>query len=56
LQKFEVSKVIIAQKNLDPVKKTKLLINVLTTMLRVQTIPDASAWINGELSPTRLKV
>ncbi|BDX37937.1 capsular polysaccharide biosynthesis protein [Tenuifilaceae bacterium CYCD] len=55
LQKFEVSKVIIAQKNLDPVKKTKIIDKCLNYDVKVQTIPDASAWINGELSLNQVK-
>lgn len=55
LQKYEVSKVIIAQKNIDPEKKTKIIEKCLNYNVKVQAIPDASAWINGELSLNQVK-
>lgn len=55
LQKHKISKVIIAQKNLDPIKKTKIIDKCLNFDVKVQTIPDATAWINGELSLNQIK-
>lgn len=55
LQKHKVSKVIIAQKNIDPIKKTKIIDKCLNYDVKVQTIPDATAWINGELSLNQIK-
>ena len=55
LQKYEVSKVIIAQKNIDPEKKTKIIEKCLNYNVKVQAIPDASAWINGELNLNQVK-
>lgn len=55
LQKHKISKVIIAQKNIDPIKKTKIIDKCLNFDVKVQTIPDATAWINGELSLKQIK-
>lgn len=55
LQKHKISKVIIAQKNIDPIKKTKIIDKCLNFDVKVQTIPDATAWINGELSLNQIK-
>ncbi|KAB2870708.1 MAG: polysaccharide biosynthesis protein [Bacteroidales bacterium] len=55
LQKHKISKVIIAQKSLDPIKKTKIIDKCLNFDVKVQTIPDATAWINGELSLNQIK-
>lgn len=55
LQRHNISKVIIAQKNLDPSKKTKIIDKCLNYDIKVQAIPDATAWINGELSLNQIK-
>ncbi|MCB8963783.1 MAG: polysaccharide biosynthesis protein [Bacteroidales bacterium] len=55
LQKHTVSKVIIAQKNLDSVTKNKIIEKCLSFDVKVQAIPDASIWINGELSLNQIK-
>ncbi|MGE0078957.1 MAG: polysaccharide biosynthesis protein [Bacteroidales bacterium] len=55
LQKYEVSKVIIAQKSIDPNKKAKIIEKCLNYNVKVQAIPDASEWINGELNLNQIK-
>lgn len=55
LEKYPISKVIIAQKNFDPQKKAKIIDKCLSKKVSVQSIPDASAWINGELSLKQIK-
>jgi len=55
VQKYGVSRILIAQKNLDPVKKNKIIDKCLQLNVKVQVIPDATAWINGELNTSQLK-
>lgn len=55
LQKFTVSKLIIAKKNVDPVKKNKLVEKCLNYDVKVLTVPDVNTWINGELSFNQIK-
>lgn len=55
LEKYKISKVIIAQKNFDPQKKAKIIEKCLNLRVSVQTIPDANAWLNGELNIKQIK-
>lgn len=55
VQKFDVSKIIFAAKNLDPNRKNKIIERCLNLNVNVQTIPDANAWINGELNVKQIK-
>lgn len=55
IQKHDVTKVILATKNLDPNRKNKIIEKCLNLNVSVQTIPDANAWINGELNVKQIK-
>ena len=55
IQKHDVTKVILASKNLDPNRKNKIIEKCLSLNVNVQTIPDANAWINGELNVKQIK-
>ncbi|MEY1638333.1 polysaccharide biosynthesis protein [Tenuifilum osseticum] len=55
IQKHDVTKVILATKNLDPNRKNKIIEKCLKLNVSVQTIPDANAWINGELNVKQIK-
>jgi FlaA1/EpsC-like NDP-sugar epimerase len=55
VQKYGISRILIAQKNLDPVKKNRIIDKCLQLNVKVQVIPDATAWINGELNTSQLK-
>lgn len=55
IQKHDVTKVILATKNLDPNRKNKIIEKCLNLNVNVQTIPDANAWINGELNVKQIK-
>ncbi len=55
IQKHDVAKVILATKNLDPNRKNKIIEKCLNLNVSVQTIPDANAWINGELNVKQIK-
>lgn len=55
MQKHKVSKLIIAKKNIDPVKKNKLVEKCLKYDVKVLTVPDVDTWINGELSLKQIK-
>ena len=55
IQKHDVKKVILATKNIDPNRKNKIIDTCLNLNISVQTIPDANAWINGELSVKQIK-
>ncbi|MEW5845710.1 MAG: nucleoside-diphosphate sugar epimerase/dehydratase [Bacteroidota bacterium] len=55
IQKHDVTKVILASKNLDPNRKNKIIERCLNLNVNVQTIPDANAWINGELNVKQIK-
>lgn len=48
VQKYGVSRILIAQKNLDPVKEQNNRQVPAGFNVKVQVIPDATAWINGE--------
>lgn len=50
LQKNKISKLIITEKNIDPEKRESLVDICLQYDIKVLTIPEASTWINGELS------
>jgi FlaA1/EpsC-like NDP-sugar epimerase len=55
MQKHKVSKLIIAKKNIDPVKKNRLVEKCLSYDVKVLTVPDVNTWINGELSFSQIK-
>jgi len=55
IQKYDVSKVILASKNLDPNRKNRIIEKCLSLNVNVQTIPDANTWINGELNVKQIK-
>lgn len=55
IQKHDVPRIIIAQKNLDPNRKSRIIEKCLNFNVKVQTIPDASSWINGELNVKQIK-
>ncbi len=55
MQKHKISKLIIAKKNIDPIKKTKLVEKCLNYDVKVLTVPDVNTWINGELSFNQIK-
>lgn len=55
LEKHNVSKLIIARKNIDPQKKNQLVEKCLNYNVKVLTVPDVNNWINGELSFNQIK-
>jgi FlaA1/EpsC-like NDP-sugar epimerase len=55
LEKHEISKLIIARKNIDPQKKNQLVEKCLNYNVKVLTVPDVNHWINGELSYNQIK-
>ncbi len=55
MQKYKVSRLIIAKKNIDPAKKNKLVEKCLNYDVKVLTVPDVNTWINGELSFNQIK-
>jgi len=55
IQKYKISKLIIAKKNVDPIKKNKLIEKCLKYNVKVLTVPDVSSWINGALSFSQIK-
>ncbi len=55
MQKHKVSKLIIAKKNIDNVKKNKLVEKCFKYNVKVLTVPDVSHWINGVLSINQIK-
>lgn len=55
IQKYDISKVILASKNIDPNRKNKIIERCLNLNVNVQTVPDATAWINGELNVKQIK-
>ena len=55
MQKYKVSRLIIAKKNIDPVKKNKLVERCFKYNVKVLTVPDVNTWINGVLSLNQIK-
>lgn len=55
IQKHAISRIIIAQKNLDPVKKSRIVEKCLNFDVKVQTVPDTTSWINGEINLNQIK-
>ncbi|NOU16516.1 MAG: polysaccharide biosynthesis protein [Bacteroidales bacterium] len=55
MQKHKISKLIIAKKSIDPVKKNKLVEKCFKYNVKALTVPDADTWINGELSLNQIK-
>ncbi len=55
LQKNKISKLIIAQKSIDPLKKNNLVEICFKYNVKVLTVPDVNSWINGVLSVNQIK-
>lgn len=55
LEKYNVEKLIIAKKDIDPVIKNQVIENCLNANVSVLSVPDISTWINGELSFNQIK-
>lgn len=55
MQRYKVSRLIIAKKNIDPVKKNKLVERCFKYNVKVLTVPDVNTWINGVLSLNQIK-
>ena len=55
MQKHRISKLIIAKKYFDPIKKNKLVEKCLNYDVKVLTVPDVNTWINGVLSLNQIK-
>jgi len=55
LQKNKISKLIIAKKNIDPIKKNKLVEKCFNYDVKVLTVPDVNTWINGVLSLNQIR-
>jgi len=55
MQKHKISKLIIAKKTIDPVKKNKLVEKCFKYNVKALTVPDADTWINGQLSLNQIK-
>jgi len=55
MQKHKISKLIIAKKNIDPVKKNKLVEKCFNYNVKALTVPDVNTWINGVLSLNQIK-
>ena len=55
LERFAVSKLIIASKNIDPDRKTQLIDECLNDDVKVMTVPEVNTWINGELSFNQIR-
>lgn len=55
MQKYKISKLIIAKKSIDPIKKNKLVEKCFKYNVKALTVPDADTWINGELSLNQIK-
>lgn len=55
LKKNKITKLIIAKKSIDPLKKNNLVELCLKYNVKVLTIPDVNTWINGVLSVNQIK-
>jgi len=55
IQKYAVSKLIIARKDIDPIRKNKLIEKCLKYNVKVLTVPHVNTWINGQLSLNQIK-
>ncbi|MFO8234026.1 MAG: nucleoside-diphosphate sugar epimerase/dehydratase [Bacteroidales bacterium] len=55
LEKYNVEKLIIAKKNIDPSIKTKVIEYSIAANVAVLSIPNISKWINGELSFNQIR-
>ncbi|MFH2142901.1 MAG: nucleoside-diphosphate sugar epimerase/dehydratase [Bacteroidota bacterium] len=54
-QKHKVSKLIIAKPNISSSRKNEVIDICLHNNVKVLSVPDSSAWINGELSFNQIK-
>ena len=55
LQKYDVSNLIIAKKQIDFKIKNKIIDKCLNFNTKVLSVPDVNTWINGELSFNQIK-
>jgi FlaA1/EpsC-like NDP-sugar epimerase len=55
IKKYAVSKLIIARKDIDPIRKNKLIEKCLRHNVKVLTVPHVNTWINGQLSLNQIK-
>lgn len=55
LENNEISRIIITKKDIEPEKREALIDLCLKYDVKVLTIPEASTWINGELSFKQIK-
>lgn len=55
LERFAVSKLIIASKNIDPDRKNELIDECLNYDVKVMSVPEVNTWINGELSFNQIR-
>lgn len=55
LSTYDISILIIANKDINPEKKSKLIDLCLNYNVRVLTLPDVNRWINGELSIKQIR-
>ncbi|RPH34411.1 MAG: polysaccharide biosynthesis protein [Bacteroidales bacterium] len=55
MQKYEISKLIIAIKNIDPVKRNRLVELCFQYNVKALNVPDVKTWINGVLSINQIK-
>lgn len=54
-ERFAVSKLIIASKDIDPNRKNELIDECLNYDVKVMTVPEVNTWINGELSFNQIR-
>lgn len=55
LNKYEISDLIIAEKNIPPIKKQEIIDLCFKYDVNVLTLPDVKDWINGELSFNQIR-
>lgn len=55
LEKHQISKLIIARKNINPQRKNLILEKCLNYDVKVLSVPDVNTWINGELSVNQIR-
>lgn len=55
LSSYDISILIIANKDVDPRKKSQIIDTCLNHDIRVLTLPDVNRWINGELSIKQIR-
>ncbi|MBA7545539.1 UDP-N-acetyl-alpha-D-glucosamine C6 dehydratase [subsurface metagenome] len=55
MERFAVSKLIIASKDIDPNRKNELTDECLNYDVKVMSVPEVNTWINGELSFNQIR-